>query len=575
MSRRQADGSVDTHKANEISSNLDLPPSLTGKALDVFFDEIARVPVFAFLHRASIMEEYRTGAIDHALLLAITGIACLVIEFGPGMQENGTKYIDAAQALIVLDLNNPTITKIQALILIIQHRSFSRQFATVFMLMSLAARSALGLRLNYENNRLHFVAQESCRRALWSLYMLDTTIAAGYNDFTLFHEGLIHVQLPCQDHNFQMDIPQAAEYLDSYKTQSSLNVSKDTQSPSALVIQALSLRQRILQYTKTAGAEPPQSISTSVGAFDFELGSYLDRLPQSFRLSAYNFRLHVHLPTFVAYIKIHLTWLGVNCILYRLVLRGLKEALPSTAIQALDSGFREACETKCLSSARSMVELFETTLRLSSDSVIMDIDLAVMAYQCSRILVYFFRNVQVNMTREEIEGNLETCQELLKSKFCESDAVSAIREDLVSLITYCFSPTGNDGSIDEAQEQTATGSSGEESPHILSKHSLIRQMDLTRREQSNLRPLEALKGFRDIADHSDFEAANPTTTLPPSNGNVYEDDSVAARILMGASDSGGPFQRSPKGLGHVDSILLDLSLPDFDIGSASWIVSDS
>lgn len=67
------------------------------------------------------MEEHRSGTLDRGLLLAIIGIAHLIPNFSPDINESGTKYVDAAQALIVSDLDIPTISRIQALVLLVQH----------------------------------------------------------------------------------------------------------------------------------------------------------------------------------------------------------------------------------------------------------------------------------------------------------------------------------------------------------------------------------------------------------------------------------------------------------------------
>ena len=64
--------------------------ALSMRAFDAFFRHVHHIPMFSFLHRASLMERYHAGTLDHSLLLAIIGITALLADLGSGMDEYGS-----------------------------------------------------------------------------------------------------------------------------------------------------------------------------------------------------------------------------------------------------------------------------------------------------------------------------------------------------------------------------------------------------------------------------------------------------------------------------------------------------
>lgn len=73
------------------------------------------------------------------------------------------------------------------------------------MLMATLARFAFTLRLNYGNTNLCSLAQESRRRLMWSIYVLDTLLAGGLPEFTLCPSDVLHLSLPNEETAFELD----------------------------------------------------------------------------------------------------------------------------------------------------------------------------------------------------------------------------------------------------------------------------------------------------------------------------------------------------------------------------------
>jgi Fungal specific transcription factor domain. len=77
------------------------------------------------------------------------------------------------------------------------------------ILMATLTRFAFALRLNYENPNLCSLAQESRRRLMWAIYILDTFLAGGLPEFTLCPSNVIHLPLPSLEASFELDISYA------------------------------------------------------------------------------------------------------------------------------------------------------------------------------------------------------------------------------------------------------------------------------------------------------------------------------------------------------------------------------
>ncbi|CAK7274657.1 hypothetical protein SEPCBS119000_006284 [Sporothrix epigloea] len=418
--------------------------ALAMRTFDQFFRHIHHIPTFAFLHRASLMQRYRAGLVDRPLLLALVGITSLMTDLGPGTRELGKQCIAEAEALVLGRLDRPSTLGLQTLVFVIHHRVLSGRFSSAFMLNGVASRFASALRLNHENTRLCFLARESRRRLMWALYMIDSSMANGYADFSLwaYRNDVMNIQLPCNERNFEFDLPQRTEPLQPppRTPNGSLQPLPDDIGFLALHVRIRSIRGRILQYTKDvtstlggnvggaggsgAGADtsdgmdmdlemarsPASVLDTSIdhaaAAMDVasiprrvaeiaaELDSFAARLPVSFRWSEANVRLRTYSPRLCVFLMTHVWWEQCHCELYRLALVGLQEALPAPYIAQLSRqfpAFVRHCRGQVLDHTSAMVEMFSCLLTLENGVPVTDLDLPICLYQCVRLLFYINR----------------------------------------------------------------------------------------------------------------------------------------------------------------------------------------
>jgi len=404
--------------ASPIGGGFDLPEpgeTLTMRVFDAFFRHVHHIPMFCFLHRASLMDRYHAGTLDRALLLAMIGITALLTDLGQGMDEYGERCIEESAAQCLAELEKPSILRLQALVIVVKHRILAKRFTSAFMLHAIASRFAAALRLNHESPNLCFLARESRRRLMWSIYMIDSALAGGQPDFALWAdpERQIHIQLPCNERHFEFDLPEITEPLrppppDHEGIAPPL---PDVVGFIALHVRIHWMRTKILQLTtKAATAPSPEDIAALPGRcadLAAQLEAFEVRLPLSFRWSEANLRLRTYSPRLGIFVMTHVWWRLCHLDLYRLFLSGLKEALPSSSLAQLDAHFIVECRRRCYEHAKAMADMFAQVLMLGSGSPVTDIDLPGCAFQCARILYHGLQTAA-----DEMGFTLEGVQEL-------------------------------------------------------------------------------------------------------------------------------------------------------------------
>ena len=388
------------------------------------------------------MEQYHAGKVERPLLLALVGITSCLTDMGPGMRAYGSRCIDEAESLILSDYSRPSTIKVQALVFMIKHRLLSNRFPSAFMLIGIASRFAAALRLNYESPPLCGRAQESRRRLLWSIYCIDSGISGGHRDFSLWRADRIFVGLPCNERNFEFDLPQETETLLPEPTQPQSVQAEDVGSL-ALHIRIQYIRHKISEFTKDALVSRtvhPGDLQTRVLSLHRELEDFAAHLPASFQFSENSLRLRAYSPRICVFVMIHVWWHQCHCDLYRLGLIGLREALPRSALEKFDESFIEHCQRQCVDHAMAMASIFASMQKLNAKPVA-DLDLAICAYQCARMLKYAYHanSGKLNLSPESVMEQFKVCLQAIK-ECCVGIAAAGIRSDLEKLIGHGLGP---------------------------------------------------------------------------------------------------------------------------------------
>ncbi|OAR01787.1 hypothetical protein LLEC1_07532 [Akanthomyces lecanii] len=430
--------------------------SLIRRTFEKFFHHIHHIPVFSFLHRASLMEQYHAGKVDKALLLALVGVTSCLTTMGPGIREYGDGCIDEAESLIFADYTIPSTIKVQALVLIIKHRILCNKFPSAFMLFSMASRFAAALRLNHDNPNLCFLAQESRRRLMWSLYCIDAGISGGFAEFSLWRADRINVGLPCNERNFEFDLSKPTEKLVPDPDDPKQPRSEDIGSL-ALHVRILHIRQKIVEFTKTAligrninAAE----LQSRVLGLHQELEDFAYRMPASFQFSENSMRLRAYSPRICVFVMIHIWWRQCYCDLYRLAMTGFRDALPLETLESLDQSFLDHCQRQCVEHSVAMADIFKCMEKLHARPIA-DLDLAICAFQCARTLHYAYRldAVKFGLVTESVREQSKACLKVIQ-QCCRGPAAAGVQADLERLINSGLGAIDTSSPVLEAQSST-------------------------------------------------------------------------------------------------------------------------
>ncbi|RMZ86428.1 hypothetical protein DV736_g6346, partial [Chaetothyriales sp. CBS 134916] len=433
-------------------------------ALDNFFKHIHPIPVFSFLHKASIIQRYESGTVDTGLILSIIGIASQMTNLGPGMREYGSDCISAAESLVMRDISKPSVIKIQTLVLIIQHRKMCRRFTNAFMLLATAMRFAFALRLNHEASNLCFLAQESRRRLMWALYILDSTIAGGVPDLMLCNPEALHIQLPCQERNFEFDLEQETEPLKPRQPKAPLSESVGSLG---IYIRVMWIRARIVKATKeilTTDVFEPMRLQRMVEGFTEELNDLHASLPASFQFSEKNLHLRAYSVRLCPYSLIHIWWRQCWCDLTRITMPGLQEGLPQDKINRLDQRFVNYCHWQCYDNARAMSDIF----RISQGE-------------------------SLGFTKESATTRARYCLEAIEHLPMSTPAGDQMQDDLRRLIGrgassgFSETPPGTPVEV-PAGANNSTRPSDVTSRQNYVSHNIVKQMDLLDDSESLMMP---------------------------------------------------------------------------------------
>lgn len=489
--------------------------ALIGRTFEKFFRHVHHIPMYSFLHRASLMEQYHAGKVERPLLLALVGITSCLTDMGSGMRAYGSRCIDEAEGLILSDYSRPSTIKVQALVLMIKQRILSNRFPSAFMLIGIASRFAAALRLNYESPNICFLAQESRRRLMWALYCIDSGISGGHRDFSLWRAERIFVGLPCNERNFEFDLPQDTEKLIPEPNQPQSAQAEDIGSL-ALHIRIQHIRHKISEFTKDAlvsRSVHPGDLQTRVLSLHRELEDFAAHLPASFQFSENSLRLRAYSPRICVFVMIHVWWRQCHCDLYRLGLIGLREALPKSTLEKFDESFIEHCQRQCVDHAMAMASIFASMQKLNAKPVA-DLDLAICAYQCARMLKYAYHanSGKLNLSPESVMEQFKVCLQAIK-ECCVGIAAAGIRTDLEKLIGHGLGPRVMPSQITPPPDINRNINSGGFGNSVPRQTTMFKDMDVSDDAVMTSTPTSATTVASDT-----FPPAAPTAqmTIPPA-----------------------------------------------------------
>ncbi|RYO89566.1 hypothetical protein DL764_008555 [Monosporascus ibericus] len=439
--------------------------------IDIFFERIYPLPSYSFLHPATTKRRFREGRGHYILALAISALTAALDE---DQDPNRTSaWIQAAEQGIWQQLASPSLSRLQALVLIIHYRMVTGQFKQAFMLVAIAARSAAAMLLNHERPDMDRISQEVRRRLVWSLKIVERYFSVGLPEFELCPLETIFLQFPSTEEDFGAD--QSGE-LGSY----------------SLHVRLEAVRRDIMKLTRSVALcdQPFPMLVELVRRFEQDLSEILSQMPDGAELTAVQIAELLKNPWMPRRVLLHTSWHQAHCDLYRLLLRGYPEAAPTVVLDALEPSHTAAAESECLKHSTAIIQTLTNLNQQSTSRHLLEFDMAICAYHASRLLLFIsrFGISKDRPTAEFVISRVDLCLAALRRFFSSSELVKPIIEELqasnrkfhqhrlgVSRASSHLSPSRRDGQLKLSRAARTR--------QRLAIHSLLRQAEFSDSEE--------------------------------------------------------------------------------------------
>ncbi|KAH7191959.1 uncharacterized protein B0J16DRAFT_332040 [Fusarium flagelliforme] len=504
--QRSSIASNSTPNTTDQVDDASLSDGLVASLISQYFDRLYPLPSFSFLHQATVIQRCRDKTIDRALQLALCAVTAIYFD---KHQDERANWAQEAEGLILERLEEPSIFKIQASLLVIRYRAAVGQFPRAFIMAGLAARWAVALRLNYEHSKLTPVAQEVRRRTFWSLYLLEDSFCVGLKEFELFDPETIYLQLPCEDVDFLQERYVSTGYLQPGK-----GLEPEVLGSRAAFGRLAFIRRAIIRLNRRISMKEVSlsDLFSSLERFQNDLLRLQTKLapqdqypashPQGLRPSPQN-------------VIMHMSWQQCHCDLYRIFLTEFPESTPHAAIEGISASERSLMKEKCLSHADQIIQILSNFFHHNDDMHVLEFDAAICAYHSARLVLFGTYTGKDNKgpSMQKAISKAQLCLDVITRYFRFSEQLKSMRQELERVIQQHKLWLETSGS------SAITATKTDKTSPTLSKDAYIRQRLAI---HSLLGQSEFVDDSRDAAPEPPPEPALSWTGSPEDDQSVPE-----------------------------------------------------
>lgn len=245
------------------------------------------------------------------------------------------------------------------------------QMGKVWMYMGLSARLITALQLNWDGAGDSAIKQESNRRLVWAVYILDRLLAGGFDEHLLLRDIDMHIKLPVSNEVLR----HTSNASSSGQTWGSGEQGGPVPSPQILSLDGYHLRlhrirHQILGVTKRLAKPPTPHPRTSrleasqvirlVNGLQNQLISFSQSLPEELRLSDASINAHVNSPESASFIMLHTLFWMLHVDLYRFSIPGIREEAAPELSRQLPNEFVLKSQKQAVGYAVSLARFWRT-----------------------------------------------------------------------------------------------------------------------------------------------------------------------------------------------------------------------
>lgn len=531
---------------DEDSPVLSVTPDDLLRLIDVFFNEIYPLPSYAFMHPATTKARCRDGLVHRPLAQAI---AALTLLYTAKNHESASEWIHVAEQSIWENLEQPSIPRLQTLLLVIHYRMELGNFQRAFMLAAIAARSAAAMRLNHERPDLDPIAREVRRRIVWSLKIVERYFSIGLPEFELCPFETIYLDLPIPEEAFGADVP--GDY-----------------GAYSLHVRLESVRRDIMKLNRGVALcdQPFPSLTKLIYDVERDLREIGTKMPTGTSLSVAEIPDLLENPWLPRRILVIISWHQCHCDLYRLLLRDYPEAAPSIVIDAANPTYIATAERACLRHAISIVQILTNLNQQSTRHHLLEYDTAICAYHATRLILYISRSGKTanRPSSEFAKSRADLTVAALQRFFPSSALVNPIIEELQRIIGLFAqqeqAPTGTEYSnmVHNQEAHPEILPSPIEARQRLAIHSLLRQAEFPHDDKDEKRNTGDERDIISTRGDGTSRIWPQLSTMPNSSISAGDQNMHPSMIHQDAS----PFAHIENGLRVEDGWMFETVVPD-------------
>ncbi|CRL20059.1 Fungal transcriptional regulatory protein, N-terminal [Penicillium camemberti] len=457
-----------------------------------FFEYLYPVPSYAFLHPSTTLAKCNGGTLERPLVLAICALTSL---HGPVHnmdvdRETSAIWVSNAEETIWKCLENPSMPRLQALLLTISYRMATGSYEKAFMLTAIAARAASAMGLNHEQTHLDPILEETRRRTVWCFKLLESYFSIGLTEFEVCPFECIYLHPPSSEESFGLLCPPGSEDFAIYALRDQNELGSLN-----MCIRLASIRRDIMKLTRELAvcSEPYLHLNDVTAGLEEILCELKAEMPNRAGLTTTGLKNLIETPWLPRHIMMVSLWHGCYFDLYRIFLPGYPEAPPSVVLSTIDAQFIHIATRTCIEHALSVINLFCDLNQSCTKPRLLEFATGVCVYHAIRLILFIAHSSTEPdlLSLEFAVSRAELCLAAMKRFFHGLALVQPILDDIAQLI-----------------EIFSSSNSATETLSVFHK--------VNHGRKSDTRILSAARPRQHLAVHSVLQQAKFLTEEPPS-----------------------------------------------------------
>ena len=174
--------------------------------LDAYFQYFFPLPCYGFLHPATTYQDLDNGNLSEALTAGICALTSRLVTSSHSNDDFRNRCMDIVDFHIFRNMD--AILRVNSrenlvvLVLAVCYNWMEGLWNKVWMYLALAARVVTALQMNWDEPGLS-PKQESSRRLVWMIWLLDRYLAGGFDDHLVLRDDMMNLRLPCSNEAFR------------------------------------------------------------------------------------------------------------------------------------------------------------------------------------------------------------------------------------------------------------------------------------------------------------------------------------------------------------------------------------